>query len=134
MSRRPHGSHRPDDKLDGLLRDTLEPDRGTIDRLVATALDPNHGRTEGSGGRVAARRWQLAIAVAAVLLAIMAIPVLRPSPPSAPTSGARDAATPDVASAPRAHALLRISNEDGPVTVTSPAGSKMIFLPQVPLP
>ena len=77
---------------------------------------------------------RLATTAAVALLAVLALPILEPPPapgPAAPDPGGRlpDAGTETSPSKP---ATLRISNEHGPVTVTSAAGSKVIFLPLLP--
>ncbi len=104
------------------LRHALEPHPAVVDRLVRTALE----RTSPP----APKRWPVWIPVAAaagvLILAVVLIPTLQPNP--------------DRRTAPQVVELepfpepsvLRISNEDGPVTVTTPAGSKMILLPGDP--
>ncbi len=93
------------------LRRSLEPHPAVVDRLVRTALE----RTSPP----APKRWPVwglagAAAVALAILAVVLIPTLQPTPLVV------DLEEP---------AVLRISNEDGAVTVTTPAGSKMIILP-----
>ena len=112
-----------DDPLDATLRATLEPDAATVDRLVRGALaEP--------GPRPGLQPWRWA-AAAAVLLAAMVWLVARPETPGNAPAPPEVAAVPPAAEteAPVAMpAALRISNEHGPVTVTAPAGSKLVFL------
>ncbi len=116
--------------VDAMVRGALEPDQVTADRLVASALEKREGRLAPSRRRPAAsRRWQLA-AAAVVVLAAVALPILKSWQPGVPPAP-REASMPPEASDLRASASLRISNEDGPVTVITPAGSKMVFLPLV---
>ncbi len=115
----------PEKRIDALLRGALEPDRATVDRLVAGALEAGEGRPAWPpGGRLATRRWQLVAAAAVVVLIAAVLPTLAPWPwaPAAP----QEASAPPVPDR-----TLRISNDDGPVTVTTPAGSKLVFLPLV---
>ncbi len=112
-------------RVDAVLRDALEPDRATVDRLVAGALEAGEDRPASRPrGRWATRRWQLAAAAVVVVLIAAALPTLAPWPwaPAAP----QEASAPPVPDR-----TLRISNDDGPVTVTTPAGSKLVFLPLV---
>ena len=116
-------------RIDALLRGALEPDPATTDRLVASALDQHRRRPPTSRGwRLVTRRWQLAAAAAVAVLVAVTLPNLDFGPPAAPPTP-REASAPPGASGSRAPAALRISNEDGPVTVTTPAGSKLVFLP-----
>lgn len=109
--------------IDERLRRALEPHPAVVDRLVRTALEGTAPTAEGPARRLGPIS-RLAFAAAAVLiLAAVLIPRFRPVPPGP--------ASPEVVGlpAPAAAAVLEISNEDGPVTVTTPAGSKMILLP-----
>ncbi len=122
-----------DSALDATLRRALEPDQAAASRLVRSAL------TERRAPRPRLRRLVTATAVA--VMAVIALLTLELRRPGAPPSGdprremprqkvpARARITePTPASAP---ATLRISNEDGPVIVTTSAGSKLVFLPLV---
>ncbi len=117
-------------RIDAMLRGALEPDQATVDRLVASAIEERARRPARSRWQPAnARRWQLA-AAALVVLAVVALPLLEswlPGMPPAPP----EAYLPPETSGSRTSAVLRISNQDGPVTVITPAGSKMVFLPLV---
>ncbi len=107
--------------LDAALRRALDPDPATVDRLVRQALAAPETRPP------AFRHWRLAAAAAAVaMLAILALPVLLPT---IPVTTDRPPPAPDAGTPISEPALLRISNEHGPVTVTTPAGSKIVFLP-----
>ncbi len=120
--------------IDAALRRALEPEAATVDRLVRGALAERESPVpfrRPAFRRPASRHWRLA-AVAAVVavLAVLALPILLPTVPEeppAPNFAARSPA--DGADTPTP---LRISNEHGPVTVTTPAGSKMVFLPFFP--
>ena len=115
-------------ELDAVLRDALEPEANTIDRLMREALNAQPRRAPR-------RHWQVAAAVAFLVLAVIGLDRLRtasvtaPEPRPAPlaVSDAEAAGEPPASKA----AALRISNEDGLVTITTPAGSKMVFLPLV---
>ncbi len=118
-----------DSGIDAALRRALEPEAVTVDRLVRGALAERETPP-------AFRHWRLAAATAAmVLLALVALPILLSTTPERPASDAPpQSATvlPPAATIPASSsepAPLRISNEGGPVTVTTTAGSKMIFLP-----
>ncbi len=114
------------DALDAALRAALEPDAATVDRLVRRALaEP--------APRPVLRRWRWAAAALTLLAtAVLLIPRLE-RPYRAPAATSRTAVAPPAATAEAittAPAALRISNEHGPVTVTTPAGSKLVFLPR----
>ncbi len=102
-----------DQAIDRALRQALEPDVATVDRVIhaARSAAPSSSR----------RPWRLATAWAAAVGAVslvwwasVEIPGNRISSPGLQ---------------PESSAVLRISNEDGLVTVTTPVGSKMIILP-----
>jgi hypothetical protein len=102
-----------DRDLDTRLRETLEPDAAAVDRIVGSARvseAPTHR----------AWRWATAGAAAAAVawLAVAVIPGVRTTSP--PETGIE------------APPVLRISNEEGAVTVTTPEGSKLIILPGDP--
>ncbi len=104
--------------FDAELRRTLEPNPAVVERLVHSALDGERPARNATW-RLAAMTAPAAAAVALVaLIAAALIPSLTFVPSDA-----------ESAPAPMAPTTLRISNEDGAVTVTTPAGSKMIILP-----
>lgn len=73
---------REESRLEGRLRDRLNPDPATVERIVRRALDP----------RVPARRpvrWLAAgVAVALVVITLLALPLLRGPEPVAPVAPA----------------------------------------------
>ena len=99
--------------LDKRLRERLEPNPFTVERLVRNALD-------GRPSPVRSVWWpRLAVGAALLVLVVLFFPTAELGPP--PGGETRS-------SAPQRPTRLSISNEDGLVTVTSPAGSKMIIL------
>ncbi len=111
-------------EVDAALRRALEPDAATAERLVGRALAAPGAQP--AFRLQALRHWRLAAAAAAVaVLVAVALPILLPESP------APDAPAPLASADPHAvePAALRISNEHGSVTVTSSAGSKIVFLP-----
>lgn len=126
MTQQSNDPTRPDAiDVDAQLRQALEPEPAAVERLVTSAL-AEHAEAPRSSRPAPARRWQLAVAAAAVaVVAVLALPLLGPRERTGievPTARPQN---------PTATASLRISNEDGPVTVTTTAGSKMVFLPLV---
>ena len=102
-----------DARLDEELRRALEPHPAAVARVVHGALR----------GPATPRRqsWRLAVVGAFLLLMALTIPRLLVEPPpvdTAPTPAKRQ---------------LRISNEDGLVTVTTPTGSALVILSGEPL-
>lgn len=102
----------PDD-IDRTLREVLEPAAAIVDRVIRAARINEPAPP---------RAWRLvaaSVAAAAIVwLVVLEIPDLRaPSPPEV---------------RPETLSVLRISNEEGVVTVTTPEGSKMIILPGGP--
>lgn len=112
------GARRPSDRaseVDAALRAALTPDWAIVDRMVRTALRPDRPRY-----------WPRIVAAAATVLALIALPILRSGTRSARPSVANSAV--DLELEVPAPARLRISNETGPLTVTTAAGSKVIFI------
>jgi len=100
------------DRLDARLRELLEPHRLTVERVVQGALRAADAERQRRG-------WpRLAVASALVIVAVCLIPLVHvlspggddPEPPAAPVR-------------------LSITNQTGPVTITTPAGATMIILP-----
>ncbi len=98
--------------LDARLRELLEPHPVTVARVVRGALRAADAEEK--------RRWwpRLAMATALLILAVCLIPLVHVPPP-----GGDDPEPP----APAEPVRLLISNESGPVTITTSAGAKMII-------
>ena len=145
---RPEDYRRPAEvpEVDAMLRRALAPDEAVVDRLVTTALAESDTRsTPWFRWRSASRRWQVTTAAAVVVLAAsMSYPGKIWIRETTPTNSARlplqDGMPPILGEAPtlpptpQATVSLRISNESGPVTVTTSSGSKMILLSRVSSP
>lgn len=120
-----------DRALDQRLRQSLSPDELTIDRLVTQAL--THSPTRTARAWPPTRSWQLAAGLIVAILVVVALPVLGPRSPApenittAVLEPATASKTSEIVGSGEVPALLRISNEDGPVTVTTVA-SKVVFL------
>ena len=97
--------------IDDSVRRALEPSPFTVERLVRRALDGE--------AREPHRGWWPRLAVAAVILAAILIPLFHASRVAPPVVPAAD---------PDANVLV-ISNTSGYVTITAPDGSKLIVLP-----
>lgn len=111
-----------EEQLDDWLRTALD-DRTEVARRVARQALESAGPSPAHGSR----RWRPVglTAAAALLLALLAWwpaspPQHLPQPETSP---------PRAESLPAAPAELRLSNENGLVTVTSSAGSQWIILP-----
>jgi len=111
-------SARSEDQLDSALRSSLEPDPATAEALVRRALAAD----DTPSARTVA--WRLAAAASVVALAV-STPLFLPRE----NTSELDTAPPNSYTAAESKpARLSISNESGLVTVTTPAGSKMVML------
>ncbi len=108
-------------RVDVDLRQTLDPDQATVRRVVRQALEQTSPAPAG------ARPWRLAAVAAALVLAAISLSLLVPKDPRPPGPSPSETATAEPAA-------LQISNRGGLVTVTTPAGSKMVLLPIIPQP
>lgn len=110
-------------EADATLRRALEPETATADRLVQAALADGADDVRRRAG--AASRWRrfAPAAAALVVLAMLTTWQISRLPNDVPLPRPAE---------PAEARLLKISNEDGFVTVTTPAGSKMIILPGEP--
>lgn len=108
MSDEKNGDRRLDDRrLDGLLREALEPDPHTVRRVVRAALEPDPRRAPRLVWAAAAAGF----VVAAGLVSLS--PWGRPEPPAP-------------APAPTQTEAIVISNRDGVLTVTTPSGCEWV--------
>lgn len=105
------------DRVDARLRDLLEPHPLTVERVVRGAL-------RGADAKAKRHGWpRLAVAAALVILAVCLIPLIPVLPPGGDDPQPLTSAEP---------VRLSITNESGPVTITTSAGAKMIILPGEP--
>lgn len=100
------------ERIDEALCEALEPHPAAVQRLLRNTLETGPSPRRPKLGRWLAGGASLAVAAALVSA------ILTSGAPS-PTPGTPEAT---------ATSVLRISNENGSVTVTTPAGSKMIIL------
>lgn len=112
--------------VDRTLRRLLEADAAAVERLIRTALSAGGGDAVGTASRRPALRLWWRWAPASVALACLALAAVWWIPASKVLE-----TLPETAATPPSD-VLRISNEDGVVTVTTPAGAKMIILPGDP--
>ncbi len=110
-----------EDRLDTVLRSSLEPDPATVETLIRGAL----AASETPPAPVLT--WRLATAALVVILAASPLFFFHPTDTSEVTLTPPDT----YATAESKPTTLLISNESGLVTVTTPAGTKMVMLNSV---